>query len=180
MNPDDKHLMPAGVAARRADTAQFVEFEIDGRCYAFPIQQIREIVILKDVTPTPQVAPYVDGVSNLRGQIIPIINLRVLFGLTRRPVDDETRTIVVNVGEKTMGCTVDLVSRVLRIGKDEIREAPETVTADGRTYIEGFIKTEQRLVIVLNVEQLLRLENLQQIRNLPEIGSSAPTNGPNG
>jgi len=122
-------------------------------------------VILKDITPTPQVAAYVDGVSNLRGAIIPIINLRILFGFAAKPVDDETRTIVVNVGEKTMGCTVDSVSQVLRVEKNSIGEAPETITADGRGYISGFVKVQDRLVIVLDVDALLSVENLEHVEN---------------
>ena len=149
---------------RRTDMEQFVEFEVHGQRYAFPIGKIREIVILKNVTPTPQVAAYVDGVSNLRGSIIPILNLRVLFGFESKPVDDETRTIVVNVGEKTMGCTVDTVNQVLRVEKTSIGPAPETITADGRTYISGFVKVDDRLVIVLDVDQLLNIENLDQVK----------------
>ena len=144
---------------------QFIEFEVRGQRYAFPIGQIREIVIPKDVTPTPQVASYVDGVSNLRGEIIPIINLRVLFGFESNPVDESTRTIVVNVGGKTMGCTVDSVTQVLRIENDAIEPAPETITADGRKYISGFVKVDERLVIVLDVDQLLSVENLDQVKH---------------
>lgn len=164
-----------GSAALRTNMAQFVEFEINSQRYAFPIEKIREIVILKGVTPTPQVAAYVDGVSNLRGSIIPIINLRVLFGFEARPADDDTRTIVVSVGEKTMGCTVDAVNQVLRIEKEAIGDAPETVVADGRNYITGFVKVDDRLVIVLDVDQLLDLENLADVKNADLTGPSAHT-----
>src|SRR5262249_18806350 len=115
--------------ASRKNSSQFVGFQLAGQDYAFRIEQIQEIVILDKVTKTPQVPEYVEGVSNLRGTIIPIINLRKLFGLEPRPVDSETRTIVVNVGARTMGCTVDMVSQVLRIPEEEIQPAPETVTA---------------------------------------------------
>ncbi len=114
----------SAAVSRRKDMAQFVEFEIEDQNYAFPIGETREIVILKSITPTPQVPAFVDGVANLRGSIIPIINLRVLFGMPYRPMDDETRTIVVNVGNKIMGCTVDRVTRVLRVEKDAIARAP--------------------------------------------------------
>ena len=113
------------------NTSQFVGFQIGDQQYAFRIEQIQEIVILDQVTPTPQVADYVEGVSNLRGAIIPIINLRKLFGLEPVAKNSETRTIVVNVGECTMGCTVDSVSQVIRIPDESIQPAPETVTAEG-------------------------------------------------
>jgi len=146
---------------RRKDMAQFVEFEVNDQRYAFPIGEIREIVILKSITPTPQVPSFVDGVTNLRGDIIPIINLRALFGMPFRPVDEETRTIVVNVGNRTIGCTVDMVTRVLRVEKASIARAPDTIVADGRTYIRGFVTVNERLVIVLDVAELLGPEHMK-------------------
>lgn len=144
-------------------TRQFVGFQVDGQEYAFRIEQIQEIVILEQVTKTPQVADYVEGVSNLRGTIIPIINLRKLFGLEPKQVDAETRTIVVNVGERTMGCTVDMVTQVMRIPEDNIQDAPATVTSDGAHYITGFAKVDERLFIVLDIDELLDPEKLQQV-----------------
>jgi purine-binding chemotaxis protein CheW len=146
--------------------SQFVGFQIDGQQYAFRIEQIQEIVILDQVTQTPQVADYVEGVSNLRGAIIPIINLRKLFGLDPKPTDSETRTIVVNVGERTMGCTVDTVSHVIRIPEESIQPAPETVTADGANYISGFAKLDDRLVIVLDIDELLNPKRLEANRKI--------------
>ena len=121
------------IPGQRRNTSQFVGFELDGQAYAFRIDQIQEIVILNQVTKTPQVPDFVEGVANLRGSIIPIINLRKLFRLTPRESDGNTRTIVVNVGERTMGCTVDLVSQVIRIPEENIQSAPETVTGNGAT-----------------------------------------------
>ena len=148
---------------RRKKTSQFVGFQIDNQDYAFRIEQIQEIVILDQVTKTPQVPGYVEGVSNLRGTIIPIVNLRTLFGLEPKQVDAETRTIVVNVGERTMGCTVDTVSQVMRIPEEDIQPAPETVTSDGADYIKGFAKVGQSLMIVLDIDELLAPEKLEQV-----------------
>jgi purine-binding chemotaxis protein CheW len=147
--------------AETKNKSQFVGFQIDGQQYAFRIEQIQEIVILDQVTPTPQVPEYVEGVSNLRGAIIPIINLRRLFGLKARPTDSNTRTIVVSVGERIMGCTVDMVSHVIRIPEESIQPAPETVTADGANYISGFAKLDDRLVIVLDIDELLSPRRLE-------------------
>ncbi len=167
---------PATPAVEKKNSSQFVGFQIAGQEYAFRIEQIREIVILDQVTKTPQVPEYVEGVSNLRGSIIPIINLRKLFGLEPKPADGETRTIVVNVGQRTMGCTVDMVSQVLRIPQDSIQPAPETVTADGANYISGFAKLEGRLMILLDIDELLDPEQLDlrgnNAKNLTEAKDS--------
>lgn len=152
----------ASGAIRRTDMAQFIEFEIDQQRYAFPICQIREILILKNVTPMPQVPDYVAGVSNLRGEIIPIVDLRVMLGFPSLDATEETRTIVVNVAEKTIGATVDLVTRVLRVEKDSVSEPPDNMVSNGRDYIEGFIKSDDRLVIVLNVERLFTAERFEK------------------
>ncbi|MEM6473096.1 MAG: chemotaxis protein CheW [Planctomycetota bacterium] len=164
--------VPITVGSRhRADTSQFVAFELDGQAYAFPIEKIREIVILDHVTPVPQVASHVDGVTNLRGQIIPIVHLRCLFQLPRKSFDEETRTIVVQVGERTIGCTVDSVSQVLRVAHSEIQEAPETIASAAKHAISGFARMEQppsdheerasTLMILLDVESLLTIDHLQ-------------------
>ncbi len=147
------------------NTSQFVGFHMDGQQYAIRIEQIREIVILTQVTQTPQVASYVEGVSNLRGEIIPIINLRKLLGLTPKPADSETRTIVVNVGDRTMGCTVDAVSQVIRIPHASIQPAPDTLTTDGNHDIAGFAKLADKLVILLDIDELLSPKKLQRDRH---------------
>ena len=120
------------------NSSQFVGFFLDEQEYAFPIQQIQEIVMPGKVTRTPQVADYVEGVSNLRGTIIPIISLRRLFGLEPRPTDEATRTVVVNVGTRTMGCVVDSVTQVIRIPQGTIQPPPEVVVGRETAYEAGF------------------------------------------
>jgi len=166
MNPmADQASPPSGVKEdEKKNSSQFVGFQIDDQEYAFRIEQIQEIVILDQITRTPQVPEYCEGVSNLRGSIIPIINLRRLFGIEPRPADGETRTIVVNVGERTMGCTVDMVSQVIRIPQDSIQPAPETVTAEGAHYISGFARLDGRLVILLDIDQLLDPAQLDRVK----------------
>ena len=90
-----------------------------------------------------------------RSTIIPIINLRMLLGVAPKTADGETRTIVVNVGQRTIGCTVDSVSQVIRISAADVQPTPSTITADGDNYISGFAKVQEALVILLDVDQLL-------------------------
>ncbi|XZE18193.1 chemotaxis protein CheW [Pirellulaceae bacterium SH449] len=143
--------------------AQFVAFRIAEQTYAFRIEQIQEIVILTQITKTPQVPAYIEGVANLRGSIIPIVNLRKLFGLEPKPSDADTRTIVVNVGSRTIGCTVDNVTQVLRIDQDTVQPAPETVTSGGASYISGFARLRDELIVLLDVAELLDPHKLEQV-----------------
>ena len=153
------------------NVAQFVAFRIENQTYAFRIEQIQEIVILSQITRTPQVPDYVEGVANLRGSIIPIVNLRKLFGLEPKPIDADTRTIVVNVGKRTIGCTVDTVTQVVRIAQDAVHAAPETVTGHGASYISGFARVQEQLIVLLEVEELLDPQKLEQVSKiaLPEL-----------
>jgi purine-binding chemotaxis protein CheW len=168
--PEQPALNPTAAAMVEKESAsQFVGFQLAEQEYAFHIGKIREIVIIDQVTEVPQVPHFVDGVTNLRGAIIPIINLRKLFGLESKPTDSETRTIVVNVGERTMGCTVDMVSQVMRISNEDIQAAPDTVTADGANYISGFAKLGERLLIILDIEQLLDPDKLEQVRQVAPL-----------
>lgn len=162
MATSEKSPAPPHVAGK-SNASQFVGFQLADQEYLFPIEQIQEVVILKQVTKTPQVPKYVEGVANLRGSIIPIINLRNLFGLEPKPADADTRTIVVNVGTRNMGCTVDTVSQVMRISDENIRPAPETITASGAHYVAGFVRLNGRLMIVLDINQLLEPGRLDQI-----------------
>ena len=156
----ESHSPTAPAMSDLKNTSQFVGFMIDEQQYAFRIEQIQEIVILTQVTRTPQVADHVEGVSNLRGSIIPIVNLRKLLGLEAKPSDGETRTIVVNVGERTIGCTVDAVSQVIKIPAESIQPAPEALSGDGSSEIAGFAKLKDQLVILLDVGELLSQEKL--------------------
>jgi purine-binding chemotaxis protein CheW len=150
-------------AGNSTATRQFVCFELAEQKYIFRIEQIQEIVIPCMITRIPEVPTYVEGVSNLRGTIIPIINLRLLFGLPPRAIDTETRTIVVNVGSRTMGCTVDAVARVIRVGVDDIHAAPDMVTASSCRSIEGFARIGEEILTLLDVDRLLDPDHLADI-----------------
>jgi purine-binding chemotaxis protein CheW len=173
-DPSESNSPQSATISEKKNTSQFVGFHIGDQQYAFRIEQIQEIVILDRVTQTPQVADYVEGVSNLRGAIIPIINLRKLLGLDPKPPDADTRTIVVNVGQRTMGCTVDMVSQVIRISEDHVQPAPETIVADGANYISGFARLGDELIILLDIDELLDLQRLERNRG-SDTSAGSPT-----
>lgn len=155
-----------GAKSKTKASLQYVGFCLADQEYAFRIGQIQEIVIPDRVTQMPQVPDYVEGISNLRGTIIPIINLRLLFGMARKEADDETRTIVVNVGERVVGCTVDSVRQVMRINPEQIQPAPDIIRSEEASYIGGFAKLEDRLVILLEINELLDPSKMEQVRQV--------------
>lgn len=154
--------------------SQFVGFQVAEQNYAFRIEQIQEIVILDQVTRLPQVPDFVDGVSNLRGNIIPLINLRKLFGFEPKPIDEQARTVVVNVQARTMGCIVDSVSQVIRISPEQIQPVPDIVVAEESKYITGFARVNDELIVLLDVDELLDPEKLDSVHRIAKDGLSTP------
>jgi purine-binding chemotaxis protein CheW len=151
-----KIAQPGADASRRADNpvVQLVGFRLDNEDYAIAITKIQEIILMKPITRIPQVPDFIEGLINLRGSVIPIVNLRKRFGLPARDLDDETRTIVVNIHDKTVGCIVDAVTRVMRINRDQIQPPPLSVLSVSHQYVEGLARLEDRLLIILDIERL--------------------------
>jgi purine-binding chemotaxis protein CheW len=139
---------------------QLVGFRLDNEDYAIAITKIQEIILMKPITRIPQVPDFIEGLINLRGSVIPIVNLRKRFGLPPREIDDETRTIVVNVHEKTVGCVVDAVTQVMRINRDQIQPPPLGVMAVIHQYLAGLAKLDDRLMIILDIDKLFQAEEL--------------------
>jgi purine-binding chemotaxis protein CheW len=144
-------------------TLQFVGFRLDREEYAIPITTIQEIIVMKPITRIPQVPASIEGLINLRGSVLPIINLRRLFGLPPREFDDETRTVIVNVDGRTLGYVVDEVTQVMRIAADQIQPAPVAVAAVARRHIAGLARLDDRLLIILDVDKLLAPEELEAV-----------------
>ncbi len=147
---------PTDDATRRGDRfiAQLVGFRLGDEDYAIAITKIQEIILMKPITRIPQVPDYIEGLINLRGSVVPVVNLRARFGLPRKEVDDDTRTIVVNIQEKTVGCVVDAVTQVMRINREEIQPPPLAVLSVAHQYISGLAKLDDRLLIILDIERL--------------------------
>jgi purine-binding chemotaxis protein CheW len=154
---------------------QFVGFRLDDQEYAFRIEEIQEILIPDRVARMPQVADFVEGVSNLRGTIIPIINLRRLFSLSAKDHDAETRTVVVNVAEKIIGCTVDAVTQVIRVTPEQILPAPDIVRSSNAAFISGFVKLDSRLITLLEISELLDPAKMEHVREIAARGIGSQT-----
>lgn len=138
-----------------AGTIQVVSFRLASEEYGIEITKVQEIILVGEITRVPQTARYIKGLINLRSTVIPIVDLRLRFGMPEEQPTDETRIMVMNVRGKTIGIIVDAVSEVLRIAKDQIAPPPPTVSSLGREYLTGLAKLEKRLLILLDVECIL-------------------------
>ena len=134
---------------------QLVTFRLGKEEYSLDILKVQEIIRHMELTRVPKSPDFVDGVINLRGKVIPVLDLRKRFGL---PVDEktnETRIIVVDVDSRTVGLKVDAVSEVLRLPSDTVEPPPAMVTGIESDYIKGVGKLDGRLLILLDVAKIL-------------------------
>ena len=134
---------------------QLVSFTIGGEEFGVEILKVQEINRMLDVTRVPNAPEYVDGVINLRGKVIPVINLRRRFGLDRKEYDKDTRIVVVELSGKIVGFVVDAVSEVLRIPKNVTEPPPPFVAGVDAEYVTAVGKLEDRLLILLDLEKVL-------------------------
>ena len=150
----------AGKATANAAFAagKFLSFYLSKEEYGIAILKVREIIGMVDVTPLPRTPSFVRGVINLRGKIIPVIDLRLKFGMQSAEYTDETCIVVVDVGREgenpvRVGCIVDTVSEVLSVEAEQFENAPRCANAAG-DYIAGLGKLEDRVLILLDIDKV--------------------------
>jgi purine-binding chemotaxis protein CheW len=142
---------------------QLVSFNIGDEEFGVDILKVQEINRMLDVTRVPNAPEYVDGVINLRGKVIPIIDLRRRFGMERKEHDKNTRIVVVELSGKVVGFVVDAVSEVLRIPKSVTEPPPPIVAGIDADYITAVGKLEDRLLILLDLEKVLTEQQMEKI-----------------
>ncbi len=171
----DKGDAKKTLAQQSIDEVQLVTFSINTEEYGIRIMQVQEINRISEITGVPRSPYFIDGMTNLRGNVIPVISIRKLFGLKDKPVDDRTRIIIVDLGGNKTGLRVDQVNEVLRLERRDIEKTPSAVTLGGANlYMQGVCKINngKRIVILLNVEKILNEEELRHLGKITE--SSEP------
>jgi len=152
-------------AGRQKDgkTFQVVSFRLGAEEYGINIMLVQEIILIGHITQVPEVPSYVLGVINLRGNVISIIDLRQRFGMPMQQATDDTRIVVTNLHGRTVGFVVDGVSEVLRLQTDDIAPTPATLQAQGKDYIQGLARRGIRLLILLDMKQVLGADGIAAV-----------------
>jgi len=151
---------PTGVTS---DGTQFLTFELGQEEYGVPILNVQEIKGYAPVTPIPNTPPWVRGVMNLRGTIVPVIDLRLRLGMPAAEYGTFTVTVVLAVGAKVVGAIVDAVSDVLSIPDGQVQRTPDLGIAIDVRFVGGIAQADEKLVILLNAETLLRHDELSAL-----------------
>ena len=147
--------------------AKYLTFLLAEEEYGLEILKVREIIGIMDITKVPQTRDFVQGVINLRGKVIPVIDLRLQFGLEQAAYNDQTCIIVVDVG-MLMGIIVDTVQEVHHIPETEIEESPKLCASVDTTFILGMGKVNGNVKILLDIDRVLTSEELVQFRAIAD------------
>ncbi|MFO8031035.1 MAG: chemotaxis protein CheW [Desulfohalobiaceae bacterium] len=150
----------------RKDMLQLVSFKLKDEEFGVDILQVQEIIRMQEITHVPNAPDFVEGVINLRGRVIPIVDLRKRFGLESKEHGSATRIIVVMIGQVTVGLIVDEVSEVLRIPEDTVEPPPPIVAGIESDYIKGVGKLEDRLLILLDLNKILSREEKSSLKQV--------------
>lgn len=145
---------------------QLVVFKLDKEEYGVDIMQVQEISPYQNLTMVPNSPAFVDGIVNLRGDVIPVVSLKKKFNLTESPVTELTRLIVINNGNRRTGFVVDDASEVITIADKDVEEAPPMIVGADRKYIQGVGKLDKRILIILDLHKLLTEEEENQLSNI--------------
>lgn len=138
----------------RAET-QLVVFDLATEAYGIDISTAREIIRMQEITKVPGTADFVEGVINLRGKVIPVLDLRKRLGLTVGEQSEDTRIVVVAIAGQDIGVVVDAVTEVLRISNDLVEPLPSMTTSADVEYLRGIAKLDNRLIILLDLDKVL-------------------------
>ncbi|WP_045860420.1 chemotaxis protein CheW [Teredinibacter purpureus] len=160
---------------------QYLTFIMAEEEYGVDILCVQEIRGWESATPLPNAPSHIKGVINLRGTIVPIVDLRQCFGLKAIEYTGVTVVIVLKVqmedGDRIMGIVVDAVSDVYSLSKTDMRAAPDLGSAVNTDFIRGLVNVQEKMVILLDIDKLLTLDDVPNLSNLAEQITQAKTNG---
>ncbi|TLS32309.1 chemotaxis protein CheW [Geobacillus thermoleovorans] len=148
-----------------------VVIRLSNECFGIDIHQIRSIERLQSITSIPTTLPYVKGIINLRGNVIPIVDLRERLSMEANSYTDQTRLVVATVNDVDVGLIVDAANEVIDIQEEQIQPAP-TFSGNSIEFLSGIAKLGDRVLILLDIEKLLNSDDIIQLEQLREIEES--------
>lgn len=134
---------------------QIVAFSLGQETYGVDIASVREIIPIQKIVPVPRAPDFVEGIINLRGRIVPVLDLRKQFGFEEKKGDPNQRIVLVESGQESIGVIVDSVSSVLRISEGSIEPAATVVVGNEIEYIQGIAKVGEELIVLLDLTRII-------------------------
>lgn len=149
--------------------SQLVIFELANEHYGVDIAAVESIIKMQDITAVPHAPPFVEGVTNLRGTVLPVIELRRRFGFPPGKETKDTRIVVIEMDGLTVGVIVDAVTEVMRVANDTIEPPSPLVTTIDSAFITGIAKIDKRLVILLDLSKVLSTQEHLDMQSMPDL-----------
>jgi purine-binding chemotaxis protein CheW len=160
-----------GVAGER----QLVVFDLNEEAYGVDISQVREIIRMQEITRVPRAPEFIEGIINLRGKVIPVVDLRARFSMPETERTDEHRIVVVDVEGQDIGMVVDAVKEVSRIPSSSIEPPSSVITTNDSEYLTGIVKTDEKLIILLDIAKVISNSEaaaLAEVQHSPEVAAA--------
>ncbi len=148
---------------------QLISFIVGDEEYGLEILRVKEVIRIREITRLPRAPSFVKGIINLRGDVIPIIDLRDKFGLERQDYTAMTRVIVVDVDSRLVGMVVDAASQVVRIPADQVEPPPPVAGESSVEFIRGVGRLDERLIILLNIDRILSTTEKVELTRLGDM-----------
>lgn len=159
-------------ASETQHSNQFLTFMLSGETYGINIMDIREIIEYGNLTPVPMMPAFIAGVINLRGSVVPVVNLKIRFGDNANKIGKRTSIVIIEVDsndKKTeIGIVVDIVNEVIELAASDIEPAPTFGTRIRADFIKGMGKIDEHFLILLDVDQVLSIEELSMVEQTKE------------
>jgi purine-binding chemotaxis protein CheW len=161
-------LMSEELLYQEEDTQKdkFLTFVIEDEFYGIEIKHVTEIIGLQAITKIPELPEYIKGIINLRGKIIPVMDVRIRFKKPAREYDDRTCIVVIDIGNISIGLIVDVVSEVLNIEEQNVVPPPEGSRGIGNRYIRGIGKVGSDVKLILDCDRLLNEEEIESLESI--------------
>ncbi len=152
---------------------QLVTFLLNDEEFACDINNVREVLKMLEITPVPRAPRFVEGVINLRGEVVPVIDLRKRFDLPGIEYGEKTRVVIVEIAPNRVGMVVDAVKEVLRLPESKLQAYPSGITGECSELIKGVGKLGERLLVILNLEFILSTKEQLALKDIAAAGREA-------
>ncbi len=151
---------------------QYVTFMIEDEVYGVDVQKVHEIIGMTRITKVPNSMIFMKGMIDLRGRVVPVVDMRLKFNMEEKEYNEMTVILIVEVMSKLIGMVVDTVSDVIGLKEEDIQETPHFSTKIDTDYIRGIGRSDDKLIIILDVDRILTSEELEKIEAESEEGEN--------
>ena len=152
---------------------QLVVFDLNEEAYGVDISQVREIIRMQEITRVPRAPEFIKGVINLRGKVIPVVNLRARFSMPGTERTDEHCIVAADVSGQNIGMVVDAVMEVSRIPSSSIEPPSNVITTNDSEYLTGIVKTDEKLIILLDIAKVISDADVEALEDVQQSSDSS-------